>query len=208
MTPDYHLAFCKQCTHRKFEKSQGIICSLTNRKPDFHKNCSNYNQDEALKFKTAEESLQRDERYYYGLIAGIGTGILGALLWAFITVNLMIQFAFMAIAVGASVGYAIKYAGRGTSLKFQTTGALIAFASCILGNVFSIIGLISKYQDVSIVDVLFYLDYSIIPVLLKEEFNMIDLVFYLLAILEGFKFSITSNDTSNARTRRSFLNHR
>lgn len=39
---------CKSCSNRKFDSQQGILCSLTEAKPSFEDNCSDFIQDEKI----------------------------------------------------------------------------------------------------------------------------------------------------------------
>ena len=43
------IKYCKYCTKRKFDSEKGIICSLTNKIPNFEINCINYEKDNSLK---------------------------------------------------------------------------------------------------------------------------------------------------------------
>ncbi|MCX2678972.1 hypothetical protein OOZ15_03380 [Galbibacter sp. EGI 63066] len=51
------LAFCKKCEKRKFDSKTGIVCSLTDRKPDFQNECSDFSLDikQANKIATRSE---------------------------------------------------------------------------------------------------------------------------------------------------------
>ena len=53
MTLQERLAFCSICTKRKMNRQIGLICSLTDQKPDFEDNCIDFNKDE----KEAERKL-------------------------------------------------------------------------------------------------------------------------------------------------------
>ncbi len=41
----HQLNYCKICQHRKFNSQQGIICSLTDTKPDFEERCASFEID-------------------------------------------------------------------------------------------------------------------------------------------------------------------
>jgi len=45
MTLRERLEFCNKCQNRTFDKSVGIVCSLTNRKPNFDKTCKDFKKD-------------------------------------------------------------------------------------------------------------------------------------------------------------------
>lgn len=48
MTRQEHLAFCKHCTHQKFDRNKGIICSLINAEADFEDDCADFSGDRSL----------------------------------------------------------------------------------------------------------------------------------------------------------------
>lgn len=45
MTRKEHLVFCKKCTKRDFNITEGILCSLTGKKADFEDTCPDYHLD-------------------------------------------------------------------------------------------------------------------------------------------------------------------
>lgn len=96
----------------------------------------------------------------------------------------------MAVAIGLMVGFSIRFAGKGLQPIFSITGALISLASCVLGNVFSLIGFYAKGEGLSFFQVLGDINYGAIPGIMVETFNPMDLLFYGIAIYEGYKFSV------------------
>ncbi|TMM59314.1 hypothetical protein FEE95_07740 [Maribacter algarum] len=53
MTLDERLVFCKICANRKIDFKTGLVCSLTNQKPEFENECEYFVIDE----KEAERKL-------------------------------------------------------------------------------------------------------------------------------------------------------
>ncbi len=96
----------------------------------------------------------------------------------------------MAVAIGLMVGFSIRFAGKGLQPIFSITGALISLASCVLGNVFSLIGFYAKGEGLNFFQVLGDINYGAIPGIMVETFNPMDLLFYGIAIYEGYKFSV------------------
>ena len=70
--------------------------------------------------------------------AGLTAAIVGAAVWAIITITIKYQIGWMAIGVGFLVGFAISYAG-GTGVGFRILGALLALLGCVAGNFLSIV---------------------------------------------------------------------
>ncbi len=208
MTREEQLVFCNKCVNRKMDMKQGLICSLTGEKAEFQNECPDFKRDETVKevplddkegLQTAEiiqklspeiiEKLRMEQKLIPGIVSGLIVGIIGAVLWGVITVTTGFQIGYMALAIGAGVGLAIRKFGNGIDSIFGFWGAGIALFSVLLGNVLSIIGFIANLEGLGYVEALLALDYSYLPTLMGETFSIIDLFFYGIAIYEGYKFS-------------------
>ena len=143
------------------------------------------NTDEQL----MHEKLRLEQNLIAGLAAGLAAGIIGAVLWGVITVVTEYQIGYMAIAVGAGVGFAIRYFGKGLDPIFGICGAVIAILSCLLGNYLSLIGFFANYSNISYLEAFSMLNYDLVVEIMTEDFNPMDLLFYALAAYEGYKFS-------------------
>ncbi len=144
--------------------------------------------------KRAKEQILLNQNYPFGLISGIIAGIIGAILWAVITVASEYQIGYMAVAIGLLVGYTIRTFGKGVEPIFGITGAIIAFLSCVLGNFLSIVGFVATAEGLGYFETLGILNYAAIPEIMMESFNPIDLLFYGIAVYEGYKFSILKTE--------------
>lgn len=208
MTREEHLAFCKQCTNRKLDLKQGIICTLTGEKADFEGECPDYQNDPTVPEPSTEyqeavhhdqlsralspekmKSLLAEQRWELGLGMGILAGIGGAIVWGVLTVATGYQIGFMAVGIGALVGIAIRNFGKGLEPKFGIAGGAISLFSVLLGNFFSVIGFIAPEVGLSYFEVILQLDYSYLPEIMMDSFSIIDILFYVLAVVEGYKFS-------------------
>lgn len=208
MTREEQLVFCKKCVNRKMDMKQGLICSLTGEKAAFQNECPDFKRDETVKevplddkegLQTAEikqklspeiiERLRMEQKLIPGIVTGLIVGIIGAVLWGVITVATGFQIGYMALAIGAGVGLTIRKFGNGIDSIFGFWGAGIALFSVLLGNFLSIIGFIANSEGLGYIETLFRFDYSYLPAVLGETFSIIDLVFYGIAIFEGYKFS-------------------
>jgi len=58
------------------------------------------------------------QNFNLAILAGIGAAVLGAALWAVVTVTTKTELGLMAIAVGFLVGRAIRAVGHGVGQKF------------------------------------------------------------------------------------------
>ncbi len=205
MTREQHLQFCNSCTNRKMDLQQGMICNITDRKADFENTCPEFEQDTSITssrnvgvsqevnlYQLSEEQTARlhaEENLTLGLVGGAVAGLIGAGIWAMVTVGTGYQIGFMAIGIGYIVGMAIRYLGKGIRPIFGYFGAVIAILSCLLGNIFGALGFVAQYAEIPFLEVLFYFDYTQLIPLLAETFSVMDVLFYGIAGFEGYKFA-------------------
>ena len=193
--------------NRKMDFQTGLICQLTGEKAAFERECPSFIVDEevienmdsktplehntVLQKFSKEQIIQfkQEQNFVLGLLAGLFIGLLGALVWGGITVATNFQIGYMALAIGAAVGFTIRKTGKGIDIKFGIAGAIISLLSCLIGNFFSILGFISNEEAISFIDALLFFDYSQFLTVMSYAFSPIDLLFYGLAGYEGYKFS-------------------
>jgi len=128
----------------------------------------------------------------FGVIGGSLVALCLAILWALITVASGYQFAIMAIAIGLMTGSAVRYFGRGETPTFGVVGAFLSLASCLAGNLLSVIGFMAKNSSMSIFQAISQVDFARVLSAFPETFSAMDLVFYGLAVYEGYRFSFIS----------------
>lgn len=124
------------------------------------------------------------------VVGGLVTSILGAAVWAGITLATGYQIGWIAVGVGFLVGVGVRMLGQGETVTFGAIGAGFALFGCVLGNLFSGIGFIAGEEEISFFTALSNFDYTASFALLGAMFSAIDLLFYGIAGYEGFKFSI------------------
>ena len=132
------------------------------------------------------EQLLPHQNLAYAIVGGLAISITCAVLWAIITVVTEYQIGIMAIGVGILVGLGVRYFGAGVELIYGVIGAFFALLGCILGNLFTQVGFIGNEQTISYFEVLTYLDLNTIVLLYKESFNIIDILFYGIAMQQGY----------------------
>lgn len=135
------------------------------------------------------EGLKQEQNLPFGLAAGFGVAIIGAIIWAVVTVSTGYQIGYMALALGFGVGYAVRIAGKGIDQIFGFGGAALALLGCLLGNLFSIIGFVADAQGMGIFETLSVMDFGLIPQIMGETFSPMDLLFYGIAVYEGYHFA-------------------
>ena len=135
------------------------------------------------------EQFRTEQNLPLGILGAFGAAVIGAVLWATITVATEYQIGYMAIAVGFIVGFANRMLGKGVDQIFGITGAVLALFGCVLGNFFSIVGFVAKSEGLGYFDTFSMIDYSMIPSIMMEAFSPLDILFYGLAVYQGYKIS-------------------
>ncbi len=145
--------------------------------------------EEALRIE-----LQKQEDPVYAVVGGLAAALVAAVLWAAITVATKHQIGYMAIGVGLLVGFAVRFFGAGVQKYFGGIGAFFALFGCLLGNILTQVGLAAHDQSIGYFEVLSSLNLDSIASIFAETFSPIDLLFYGLAIYEGFRFGFRNID--------------
>lgn len=121
------------------------------------------------------------------VVAGLLAALVGAAAWAAITVATNFQIGFMAIGVGLLCGFAVAKFGKGAGPVFGAIGAGTALFGCVLGNLWTAFGVMADIESTTFLNVLTSFDYSETFQILSTTFDPIDVLFYGLAVWEGFK---------------------
>jgi hypothetical protein len=137
------------------------------------------------------DELHNQQNLAAGILAGSVAAVFGALAWAVITVATNYQIGYMAVGIGFLVGLAVRKFGKGMTTPFGVTGAMLAFAGCLVGNLLTYSIILAKGQNVPLSDVLLTLAARpmLAVELLQETFSGMDLLFYGIATYEGYKLS-------------------
>ena len=142
-------------------------------------------------------TVETESNFLYGILGGSIVAIICAIIWAAITVGTEYQIGWMAIGVGFAVGISVRMFGRGKTISYSVAGSVLALLGCIAGNIFSTIGFIAKYQAINVFQALYLIDPDYLMDAFLEDFQLIDFLFYGLAIYEGFRFSILPDNREN-----------
>lgn len=130
-----------------------------------------------------------EQNLVFGCMAGIAAAAVGAALWAAVTYFTEYQIGWMAVGVGLLVGFAVRQFGKGTDTIFGILGGALALAGCLAGNLLTICLVLAREEAVSLFEVFSRLDPGVVLRVMTATFGPIDLLFYGLAVYEGYKFS-------------------
>lgn len=136
------------------------------------------------------QHLRKSQDLGYAIIGGVSAALIGAVLWAVITVATNYQIGYMAIGVGLLAGFAVRFFGAGVDFQYRIVGAACALLGCMLGNLFSQVWFIAEAESISYMQVLSLLTLDIILSIYQETFGFMDLLFYGIAVYEGYRFAV------------------
>jgi hypothetical protein len=150
--------------------------------------------EEPIDPESIKESLN-DLSARQTLLGGIGGGfisaIVGAVIWAAVTVVTGYQIGWMAVGVGFLVGLGVRKYGRGITPVYGAIGAALSLFGCLLGNVLTLGGWHAQQQGLPLIETELALLSNPVGLgqLLIKTFHPMDILFYGIAVYEGYKFS-------------------
>lgn len=134
-------------------------------------------------------ALKAQQNLALAIPAGLAAALAGAALWGAVVYATDAEVGLIAVAVGALVGYAVRWAGKGIDPVFGWLGAACAALGWALGTVMSDIAFLAHAKDADILDVLRALDAERLAGLVQAVFSPMDLLFLAIAVYEGYKLS-------------------
>lgn len=146
-------------------------------------------QVEAIQLRTYLQQVRDNQNLPLAIIGGLAASVLGAVIWAMITIWTSYQIGWMAIGVGFLVGYAVRIMGKGIDKMFGIVGATLALLGCLGGNLLMICILVSRQEGMALLDVLSRLSLPSVVQLMRLTFQPMDLLFYGIALYTGYKVS-------------------
>ena len=158
-----------------------------------------YVEIDEMNYQCFISELEDNQSLQMGMLGGIIGAVIGAAAWAGITVVTGYQIGWMAVGVGFLVGYGVRIMGKGINKQFGIVGAILSLVGCLAGNLFSVCAAVSRQEDIPFLDILVRLNPEIVMDIFKTTFSLMDLLFYGIAIYEGYRFSfrqITEDELS------------
>jgi hypothetical protein len=142
-----------------------------------------------VKSQMVMQEMKDNQNLLFGMIGGIVAAAIGAAIWATITAMTNFQIGWMAVGVGFLVGHAVRMCGKGIDKSFGIVGATLSLLGCLAGNLLTVCIAISRHQQIPFFDLLSRLNPEIVLELMRATFSPMDLLFYGIAVYEGYKFS-------------------
>lgn len=144
---------------------------------------------DSLKLRQFRETIKSNQNLPMGIVGGGLAALIGSLAWGGITFATGYQIGWMAVGVGFLVGFAVRLTGKGIDQIFGIVGAILALIGCMLGNVFATCIAVSNQEAMPLMEVIGLLNFRVMADILTASFHPMDLLFYGLAVYEGYKFS-------------------
>lgn len=146
-------------------------------------------RDQQENMEKATRELRMQQNLPLAIIGGAAAALIGAALWALVTVITEYQIGYMALGVGLLVGYAVRITGKGIDPVFGVVGAVFALLGCVLGNFFAICYFFSAQESIPFMQLLMSVNPGIFADVLISSADIIDLLFYGIALYEGYHFA-------------------
>jgi hypothetical protein len=158
-------------------------------KPEYYVGGDPAARQRAMAKAALRRELESRQNVVLALAGGLIGAAVGAVLWAIVTVVTGIQIGFMALGVGLLAGYGVWILGRGLSPMYGAIGGVLAAAGCVGGNVLTVYIYAARALEVSVFEVFGMIDSETFAECMRSTFHPLDIVFYILAISAGFKYS-------------------
>jgi hypothetical protein len=141
------------------------------------------------KFQMLMQKVKDNQNLSFGIIGGAIAAVIGATIWAMITAVTNFQIGWMAVGVGFLVGFAVRLCGKGLDTIFGIMGGVLSLLGCLAGNLFTVCIVVSRHQNIPLLDLLSRLNPEVTVRLMTATFSPMDLLFYGIAVYEGYRFS-------------------
>jgi hypothetical protein len=128
------------------------------------------------------------------VIAAVAAGALSAAIWAAISIVTGYQIGLVAIGIGIFVGIAVRRFGQGETAAFRLVAAAVSLLACITGNVIIACVFFARQIEAPVLQVVESLDADLLIELLTATFEPMDLLFYALAVWQGWKLAVADEE--------------
>jgi hypothetical protein len=143
--------------------------------------------------------LHSEQNMFTGFLGGLAGAAIGAVGWALITVGTNREFGLVAIAVGFLAGYGVRLLGKGMETKFGILGAALATLGCFAGKLLTIAIIVSREPEgppFLLALLTMVMNPGAVLEIMQQTFHPMDLLFYGIALYEGYHFAFRRMDES------------
>lgn len=128
----------------------------------------------------------------FGTLGALLAAVLAAIAWAAITASTGFQIGYMAVGVGFLAGYAMRVLGGGRDAADGIIAGAVALAGCVLGNLLAGAAIVANHlhYPVIAVELNVLLRPATAMMILKDGFNVMDLLFYAIGGYTGHRTAL------------------
>lgn len=135
-------------------------------------------------------NIRSEQRLGLGFFMGLIAAVAGAAIWAAISAATRHQIGWAAIGLGFLVGIAVRMGGKGIDKIYGVMGAFLALLGCILGNFLTVLAITNIENGISVARLMELMSFQLFIEIMKESFQPLDILFYILAITTAYSASI------------------
>lgn len=135
------------------------------------------------------EELKLSQSLKGAVVGGFLGAFASAVVWAVVTAVTQYEIGYIAIAVGFLTGFMVRKLGHGFEKHFGYIGAIWSLLGCFVGNILAALIMISIQDSIPFISILNMLKVDIIISIVQNTFDPMDLLFYGIAVYEGYRFS-------------------
>jgi len=150
-----------------------------------------FSEEDMNRFEQLATQLHGQQNLPMGLVGGLVAAIIGGVLWAAITVATGFQLGLVAVGIGFLVGYAVSYLGKGITPIFGYIGAGLSLLGVVVGKYLTMVALLANVAELGYMETFTTVPFDVIKELVISNFSPIDLLFYGIAVYQGYKLSFT-----------------
>lgn len=144
------------------------------------------------------EQINHKKEIIKAFVVGTIAAIIGAVIWAGIVALTNYQIGYIAILIGAIVGWSIHLTTHATTISYSIIGAILSLLGCVIGDFLATAYIVSSALKVPYFEFLkrIYV-LNEFQLLIQSTYQMTDILFYGLSAYAGFKFSRIKQEVNN-----------
>ncbi len=139
---------------------------------------------------SAEGSSRSSDSVVLALVGGSFAALLGAAIWTAVSIETGYQITVLALGVGLLVGFAVRFSGKGVTLRFGFFAAGLTLFGCLLGKLFAEVAYVAAAYEVGFWEVATRLNGAMIAEIYRLSFSFSDPLFYAIAAYASFRFGV------------------